>query len=257
MIDKRKNMFYEIKVHYYSTSKEFKTVKFVTEHSISTKKFDKFMKEYFKTVEDFEWHPEDWGSQYTVSNAIYEEYKDKLHEGMTPDRYLLAKPTVKQKAQSDNAEKLERAYDYIVGRLQAEGCVLMVYKAMTTNSIYLKVDDGVGGSIRISDHKGKKHLGYTYNLVMGSARKVENFMGNPRWYAPLRDIEVLVDTIIRRRNVRKKQYGARYYEFMESNANEGEMKRGFWQQAEYLKGVDRNDIIKNKGRTTWRISNQD
>lgn len=39
------------------------------------------------------------------------------------------------------------------------------YDSYSTNSIYLKFDYGVANSLRISDHDGKKHLRYRYNIL--------------------------------------------------------------------------------------------
>ena len=39
------------------------------------------------------------------------------------------------------------------------------YYARTTRSIYLKLDYGVCGAIRISDHIGKKKYKYKLNLI--------------------------------------------------------------------------------------------
>lgn len=39
------------------------------------------------------------------------------------------------------------------------------YNAYSTNSIYLKIDCGLCKSIRISDHRGKGYLRYTYNIL--------------------------------------------------------------------------------------------
>ena len=48
--------------------------------------------------------------------------------------------------------------------LLEKGFIVQRYDSVTTNSIYLKLDYGMCNSIRISDHKGKKHLSYMYNL---------------------------------------------------------------------------------------------
>ena len=44
--------------------------------------------------------------------------------------------------------------------LLEKGFIVQRYDSVTTNSIYLKLDYGMCNSIRISDHKGKKHLSY-------------------------------------------------------------------------------------------------
>ena len=54
--------------------------------------------------------------------------------------------------------------DFITGQLIREGFVVQRYDSCTSDSIYLKLDYGVCNSIRISDHQGKKHLKYRYNI---------------------------------------------------------------------------------------------
>ena len=48
--------------------------------------------------------------------------------------------------------------DNLVHTLSQAGFTIQRYDASTTDSIYLKLDYGVGNSIRISNHNGKKHL---------------------------------------------------------------------------------------------------
>ena len=45
--------------------------------------------------------------------------------------------------------------------------VIHRYDAVTTNSIYLKLDFGVCCGIRIADHSGKKKYHYRFNIVKG------------------------------------------------------------------------------------------
>lgn len=47
--------------------------------------------------------------------------------------------------------------------------VIHRYDAYSTNSIYLKFDYGVANSLRISDHPGKRHLRYRFNLMAEQA----------------------------------------------------------------------------------------
>lgn len=54
--------------------------------------------------------------------------------------------------------------DEIQERLLDLGFTVHRLDAFTTNSVYLKVDCGVCHSIRVSDHRGKKHLKYRYNI---------------------------------------------------------------------------------------------
>lgn len=54
--------------------------------------------------------------------------------------------------------------DSLSERFLAEGFTVHRYDAYSTSSVYLKLDCGMCNSIRISDHRGKKHLAYRYNI---------------------------------------------------------------------------------------------
>ena len=56
--------------------------------------------------------------------------------------------------------------DSLIHTLSQAGFTIQRYDASTTDSIYLKLDYGVGNSIRISNHTGKKHLNYRYNIIL-------------------------------------------------------------------------------------------
>lgn len=45
------------------------------------------------------------------------------------------------------------------------------YDSFSTNSIYLKFDYGVARSLRISDHDGKRHLKYHFNILESMGNK--------------------------------------------------------------------------------------
>lgn len=255
MIKKSKNKYYEITIEFFQ-NREIKKLKFISDYSISSKKFNAFIEDYFSRLEGFEMFTEDWGSQFTVSNAYYEEYKDKLHEGMTPDRYLLAEHISKQDQQRwDNDTKIERAFNWLVERLVAEGCRVMVYKAKSTSSCYIKIDDGAAGSIRISDHKGKSHLSYKYNLILGTARRKEQgYLNASRYFAPFQDIELLLRIILKERNATLNKYGASAYRsFMEKNKEQNKGNK-FWRNAKYVSMGECKDV--GKGKAAWRIGKE-
>lgn len=131
-------------------------------------------------------------------------------------------------------QTIKRAAEYVIERLKSASCKVMRYDSYSTNSVYLKIDDGVAGTLRISDHKGKKHLKYTYNLVAGVKfeKKVEK--GVPRYFAPFTYIVELVDKILLDRSKRIQDYGERYELFMKMNRERGAKQKGFWKQAKYV-----------------------
>ena len=53
----------------------------------------------------------------------------------------------------------------LIDKLKKLGFVVCIYNAISTNSIYLKLDYGVCCGIRIADHKGKKKYHYRFNVI--------------------------------------------------------------------------------------------
>lgn len=136
------------------------------------------------------------------------------------------------------------AADYLIKKLKAHGFTIMRYDSYGTNSIYLKLDEGVTGSIRISDHRGKKHLKYRYNLLIGCRREKHAFnKKNPggynsvyeRYFFPMQDVDMLVAKCLYDRQVRVEKYGWHNYNiFREQNRIKGLQQGGFWSKARYV-----------------------
>ena len=134
-----------------------------------------------------------------------------------------------------NADKIQKAVKWILKQAKESGIVVMKYESMSTNSVYLKFDDGVLGTLRVSDHSGKRHLKYKYNLVIGSERKQVSSGQTVQVFAPFQDIELLWNRIASdRRDLFCRYSAASYEKFMEKNRNLSKDKKGFWQKAEYV-----------------------
>ncbi len=134
--------------------------------------------------------------------------------------------------------------DHIAGRLLREGFAVQRYDACTTNSIYLKLDFGVCNSIRISDHPGKKHLKYRYNIgpfVTGYREETDRY---PRLYYQAGKARNLVRRILRDREDRMARYGPDgYRHLMQKNRQDNAGSRGFWREAVLLgTGEGGNDV---------------
>ncbi|MFR1638197.1 MAG: hypothetical protein ACLSVD_02925 [Eggerthellaceae bacterium] len=68
----------------------------------------------------------------------------------------------------------------------------------------LKLDCGMCNSIRISDHRGKKHLAYRYNIGPWIKKRWHDHDGRyPRHYYPIDEADVLVANVLRDRERRK------------------------------------------------------
>lgn len=127
--------------------------------------------------------------------------------------------------------------DYLVSVLKENGFLVHRYDAVSTGSIYLKLDYGVASSIRISDHKGKRYLHYTFNVETWREECTVDLdkYGNIRYYYPSTKeaLDKLINEAISRRDKRKERYGEKYQEYMKENQKQGLSKAAhtFWHKA--------------------------
>lgn len=133
-------------------------------------------------------------------------------------------PTIKQLAKQ------------VVKAAKEHGFVVQRYDAYSTQSVYLKLDYGVSKSIRISNHAGKKHLAYRYNLLTDIEESYYTQHGtHQRNFYCHEDVQILINDIVRHREAQIKQYGRESYDrLMEKNKRDNENARGFWQQAKIV-----------------------
>ena len=125
----------------------------------------------------------------------------------------------------------------IENRLLSAGVIIQRYNAYTTGSIYLKFDYGLANSIRISDHTGKKHLSYMFNI--GSDIETPHTVRDKftRYYYPISALDEAVRHILRHRERRIMQfsnldsYSAAMFAAKEINLG----NKGFWSKA-YIVG---------------------
>lgn len=128
---------------------------------------------------------------------------------------------------------MKKSADYLIEKLKAQGITIHRYDASSTHSIYLKLDYGVAGSIRISDHKGKYYLHYTYNVEtwrkecdVGIDKR-----GNFRYYYPstTEALDKLIVEATRRAKERRERYGdEKYVEYMNKNLRQGLNTKNEW-----------------------------
>lgn len=129
-----------------------------------------------------------------------------------------------------NNKLLRDKATYIIDKLKAQGIVIHRYNAYSTNSIYLKLDYGVCNSIRISDHSGKQHLSYRYNIGTDLIRDTRVNNGYMQHYYPMDEADLMLDKIIEDRQSKITKYGIeKYREYMETNKHASQNKKGFWQ----------------------------
>ena len=105
------------------------------------------------------------------------------------------------------------------------------YNAYSTNSVYFNFDYGVACSLRISDHTGKRHLAYRYNIGLDVEHPYETRQGNlVRKFWPANMTEDAIEDILDERRQRMARY--HNYEQLVSRAREkAKVSPGFWRQA--------------------------
>lgn len=133
------------------------------------------------------------------------------------------------------AVTIQSIADSLIHTLSQAGFTIQRYDASTTDSIYLKLDYGVGNSIRISNHTGKKHLNYRYNIILDGI--TEDVMSKYiRHYYHPDDIDKMINLILNERRMKIQQYGRfRYNEFMKFNQeSHNSDKHGFWKTAHFI-----------------------
>lgn len=133
------------------------------------------------------------------------------------------------KAQIDNLA------DEIIQRLR-EHVIIHRYNAYSTNSVYLKFDYGVANSLRISDHDGKRHLKYRYNLLLEQAgNPVSSFIqeGFTRRLYPPEAINQLVHDILADKETKKDMY-YNYEAVVKAAKARIDTSRGFWANAKQI-----------------------
>ncbi len=110
----------------------------------------------------------------------------------------------------------------VINILKNKGFKINKYYAKTTRSIYIKLDYGVCGGIRISDHKGKKKYRYKFNLIKGyKGPKQVLDRGYNRLYYNYENTDELITDIEKEKIDKVQKYGIiNYKKFMIKNAKD-------------------------------------
>lgn len=134
-------------------------------------------------------------------------------------------------------QSLNDIADAVIAKLHGK-VIIHRYDSYSTNSIYLKFDYGVANSLRISDHDGKRHLKYRFNILesMGSrSSKKESYRSGFRmiFYSPAM-ISACCRDILAAKADRVERY--RDYDALVEKEKEkvAQPKKGFWSGARLI-----------------------
>ncbi len=129
-----------------------------------------------------------------------------------------------------NTENLNELAEYIIEAMKKAGVHVLRYNAYSTNSIYLKFDYGLANSLRISDHPGKKHLSYMFNLITG-------YTGNrvvrdkyTRYFFNETQTRALITQLLYNRDRKMQKFGD-YEKSMQEHKESNICNAGFWRVA--------------------------
>lgn len=133
--------------------------------------------------------------------------------------------------------ELHNLADQVIDKLYGK-VIIHRYNAYSTNSIYLKFDYGVANSLRISDHPGKQHLKYRFNLMNDQANTPkytiinENF---PMCFYPPEDIDQMIADILQAKEEKIRRYTS--YDAVVNKAKQDSQyaTKGFWVGAREVK----------------------
>jgi len=136
----------------------------------------------------------------------------------------------KHQRQEHAKEELNKMADKLAQMLIKEGFTIQRYDAYSTNSIYLKLDYGLCNSIRISDHKGKEHLSYMYNLRSDINHDYVTRNGYTRYFVSFKHHKRIVNLALQNRWKKYVKAGSmsNYNELMNIEKNLNKNNKGFW-----------------------------
>lgn len=144
---------------------------------------------------------------------------------------MVKRPTEIKFKDTPYRTRLQQFSLQLTEKLKEAGFELLRYDAIGTNSIYLKLDYGVTGSIRLSDHKGKAKLKYRFNVRTDIEESYVDEDSGQHYYT-LDDLESLVWDCMAFRDIRIEAYGQERYDFyMRDNRDRGMSRGGFWRDA--------------------------
>lgn len=116
-------------------------------------------------------------------------------------------------------------------------------------STYLKLDGGLGHSIRISNHKASKdYLSYRYNIMIDCLDNdyvTKDSRGYVKYYARAESVFKIINMIAGVKQDNIKKYGElNYYTFVLKKVRENKMHTTmFWSKAKTLRHIDRNKLV--------------
>ena len=135
----------------------------------------------------------------------------------------------------NSKESLIKVAEDIQILLKKNDFIIHRYNSYSSNSIYLKVDFGLAGSIRISDHVGKGYLNYTFNVGTDIKEyREEQGKYGIKYFIPENRLELLLPLVNKIYKSKITKYGKHWYNNKKEECekkNIRELGKGFWSGA--------------------------
>ena len=155
-----------------------------------------------------------------------------------------------------STKEIKKLADLVERIMVSNGVVVQRYDAYTTNSVYLKFDGGLANSLRIGDHKGKKHLNYMFMIDVRQTVSIKIVQGKFRQYIySKKSVNDLAEHILRHRIKRIESHGsiANYRLAVQKQFASKSDQRGFWSQSRLVKSKQTEWLHEDIRKTTPKI----
>lgn len=136
-------------------------------------------------------------------------------------------------------QSLNDIADAVIEKLRGK-VIIHRYDSFSTNSIYLKFDYGVANSLRISDHDGKKHLKYRFNILESMSNKSSKIARTRQGFAMVFYSPAMINACCRDILAAKKDRMERYRDYdaivaqEKAKAAHPQLRRSFWHGARLI-----------------------
>ena len=133
-------------------------------------------------------------------------------------------------------QSLNDIADAVIAKLRGK-VIIHRYDSYSTNSIYLKFDYGVANSLRISDHDGKRHLKYRFNILESMGKKSSKETHTRQGFTMVFYSPAMINACCRDILAAKKDRVERYRDYYalveqeKAKTDQPQPRKGFWHGA--------------------------
>lgn len=133
-------------------------------------------------------------------------------------------------------QSLNDIADAVIDKLRGK-VIIHRYDSYSTNSIYLKFDYGVANSLRISDHDGKRHLKYRFNILESMGKKSSKITRTRQGFEMVFYSPAMINACCRDILAAKKDRVERYRDYYalveqeKEKVSQPQPRKGFWSGA--------------------------